>query len=451
MFMVREELTNVRNLLRIWYKAWSRTSIWSLIAVAVFFLIPLSTAVFGIFQDSSTARFYSMIEFSVSFMFGFAFVFIILLFMYRSNYAKWSVFPQTNNSRFIAAQLVNYIIIVVVALLIIVSYLLNYGVISVVAHFRDGVYIAPDFDVVFIVAGFFVFLAYCSLIFAVIDLVGTILRKWTYYAVVAFAALFALTISNLMAVVRFVQNVLSFLTGESSLALFFLKAAGLWAVITCASFFINHFTVYHRSSRWTVRKPPVVVVCAAIAVVMLIVVAGLIIFSTAPFDSNLSYTEISSEPVDDFFDGAEEIRIDVSHLPRGSNLSIEGEGIYVAATGFGMSLSTGNTGDHPAFVSGTDALENLQGDTIAVRFLAPWYNVNGIDLFAYANPRVTAYLDGSTLFIHYSEDRVDIVIMPIWSFVRQFDLFSHRNVLTEVPFGYNIYSNTSANIHIEIE
>jgi len=165
-------------------------------------------------------------------------------------------------------------------------------------------------------------------------------------------------------------------------------------------------------------------------------------------DLNITVSEVSSWPVADFFSEAEEIRIDISHLPSGSNLYIEGENINIVATGLATVFTAR---EFTASVSGTGSLEMIEGDTLIIRFLPPFFNVNGIELFSYANPRVTAYLEGNTLYIEYTVDNVQVVIMPIWGIVRQFDCFRDRGLLPAHILGYMAGGRMNANINILVE
>ena len=455
--MVRDEFTNVKGLLRVWFKAGSRNYKWFFIIIAILFFGSLSISVFGILQDGPAVRHHAVTDFSGSFIFGIVIGFIIMLFMYRSHYAKWSVFPQTNNSRFVAALIANHIVVIGVALCALVMYLLSYFVLLLLSYARDGVYFALEFNVGFLVALFFAFLAYCVLICSIIELIGTIFRKWTIYAAVAFVAVFALMVANFTAVVEFAPRILSFLTREPSLAMFFLKAAGLWVVLTAASFVINHFTVYHKSRSRTMSKS-VVIVCVAIALVVLIVVP-VILFNVVSSGENILVSETSLEPseppyasvtesVEDLYTESVRVRVDVSHLPKGSSLKIDGVNINVVASGIATVFTAS---EYSAYISGTDALENLQADTLVLRFLKPWYNVNGIDIFKYADPRLDAYMDGDTLVINYSFDNANVVILPIWGIIRQFDLFRDRGLFTLNQFGYSMGGSRNPNIHIGVE
>jgi len=77
--------------------------------------------------------------------------------------------------------------------------------------------------------------------------------------------------------------------------------------------------------------------------------------------------------------------------------------------------------------------------------------VNGVDLFGYANPQMTAYLDDDTLYIDYSVGEAHVVIIPVWSFARQFENFKDKGLFKATPLGYSSGGSMNANIYISVE
>jgi len=445
MFMVKDEFASIKNLLRVRIKTQARNFVWFFVVMALILVGTLAGTVIGIIR-SDAVSYYNIGDYSTWFLVGMLAGYIIQIAMYRNTNNKLSVYPQTNNSRFISSLLFNIAWVLTLALSVVAIYLIKYGVLSLFSVFIDNIHFALNFDIGFVVAGFFVYAAYSLLFVAVAELIGVILRKWTYYAMVVFTAATSLLVINIMAVIEHTPSALAFLIHEPSLTLFFIKAVGLWLVITAVSLVINFFTVYHKSRNHTVKRSAVIV-CIILASAIMIVVP-LLWSSMTEDDLNITVSEVSSWPVADFFSEAEEIRIDISHLPSGSNLYIEGENINIVATGLATVFTAR---EFTASVSGTGSLEMIEGDTLIIRFLPPFFNVNGIELFSYANPRVTAYLEGNTLYIEYSVDNVQVVIMPIWGIVRQFDCFRDRGLLPAHILGYMAGGRMNANINILVE
>jgi hypothetical protein len=388
-------------------------------------------------------------DMSVPFFAGAVIGFLILMFLYRQTNAKLSVFPQTNNSRFISSLAINYAIAGVVAIVALIMYLLSLAVFKILSRFVDNIYFALNIDIWFIVFGFFVYLAYIFLFIAFIELIAAILRKWTYYAIAVFVALASLAAVNIAAVVEQAPNALSFLIREPSLSLFFIKAIGLWLVITVAGFIINRFTVYHKSRNKALDKG-VIIACAVIVPLVTFVLPGLVWFNTASGSGeNNSVTEFQANPdaAPGFIPEHEQIRIDVSHLPKGSDINIKGTGIAIVSENGGVSYNH----NIEAVLMGAETLKNIEGDTIVINFIPTQNIVNGIELLQYGNQRVTAYLDINTLYIDYAIDSANVVIMPIWGIVRQFDLFKDKGVLTAQALGFSSGWYGSNNIFVSVE
>jgi hypothetical protein len=298
--------------------------------------------------------------------------------------------------------------------------------------FRENIYFALTVDAGFIITGFFVYLVYVFLILSVIELAGTILRKWTYYAAGAFVAGFTLMIVNITHVIEHAPGVLAFLIREPSLPVFFLKAAGLWLVITALALVINRCTVYYKSQSKAGKKD-VVIICVVIGLAIAFVFPAVMRFSATP-GASFSVSETETSQVEDFFAGFEETRIDVSHLPRGSNINIKGENIAVLSEDGSVSNYHYNS---DAVVHGAELLHNIQGDTIVILFRPVSHIVNGIEILQFSNPRITARLDGETLFLSHIRDSANVVIMPMWGIARQFDRFKDKEVFQAHSFGFS--------------
>ena len=451
MFMVKGECANIVKLLKV--KIWftGKNFIIFPIIAALMFLSSLAMTIAGVIHSGGEGvNFYQVTDYSSTFVFGLIIAYIVMMFMYRYSNDKLSVFPQTNNARFITTQAVNYIIAVWVGLTILTMYLLYYGAIKILSIFYDSVRFAINFNVGFIVAGFITFILYSFIIVAVIDLIGVILRKWTYYAAAVFTALIALAVVNIMTVIEYAPKALAFLVKEPSFGLFAVKALALWLAIVAVSLAINHFTVYYKKQSKSNTKI-VVVICVAIALVIALGIPLVLLNSinSGGAGFNVVETESVEERVHNFFDGAEEIRIDISHLARGSRINLEaGDGISVIATGgafiYGQNSFT-------AYLSGTEALENIQNDTLVVSFRPPFHHVNNFELTKFANPRVSVNFDGNTLNIEYMIDDAHVVIIPIWGIAGQFEVFRDRGFVSGNPLGFSSGGNSNANIFLWVE
>jgi len=459
--MVKDEFANMQNLLRVRFKTHAKLFMWLFIIYALMLLSSLVSTISSILENINTIHYHIVSDNSVLLLYAIVFGFTVGNIMYRSTNAKLSVFPQTNNSRLVSWLLLNYSVAITIALILLIIYFTNYGVIMLMSVFIDGIHLALNVDFGFIIAGFFVYLMYSFLIIAIIEFVGAVIRKWSYYAIVTFIALFTLMIVNIERVIEHIPRVLSFLIAEPSLILFFKKAIGLWLVITIVTLVLNHFTVYHKSQNQALKKR-VTIACIIIAVAVTIVTPIILRFSVTIIDNttNTGMVNIDGDWNSDQFYSesyfnlmeeiriAEEIRIDVSHLPAGIKININGENIDVIREGVFVIYSSHEL---KAYVSGVESLENVQGNTLVIRYWHPWFLVNGVEISHFGNPQVIAYLEDDTLFISYIFDKATAMILPVWGMVRQFDIFKDKGVLTGHALGTSAGGSMSISVFIDIE
>ena len=447
MFMVKDEFTNVKNLLKVKLKINGRTIFISFTVAAVIFLGSLITTVSGILlEDTLNLVHFQVMDFSITFLVIVFFMYITRMLAYKKINDVLTVFPQTNNSRFIATQIIGYLFMTAVALCALVFHLVYYGIIKLLSVFNDNIHLVINFDIGFIIVGLFVYLAYAFLLIGAIELIGTILRKWKHYAAVTLAAFVSLALVNIVTFLEYFPRVLSFLMGEPSVLLFMLKAAGIWLALVGLSLIINRFTVYHKS-KVLAKTKHVFIICVAVGVMILIVLPLTIVSNTTSYTTEIA---VAVRPFNEFPEESSITPIDISHLPRGSNLTlITSENI---TTDIGIENGAIITSrNHLAFVSTHGALTDIQGDTLIIEFQPPFFDVNGFELAGYMNPILNAYLVGDTLHIDYSIENSRVVIMPTWGIARQFDIFRDRGLFSEGLVWNSMGGSMIANIFIWVE
>jgi len=425
MFMVKDEYINTKNLLRARLLATKPYTTWCVLVVAIFAIGIIGSTAIGILQHSQGMQYRQATDFSVSVFVGLLIGYVIGMFIYRSTNKKLAVYPQTNNSRFLSSLISNYVAIVGVAVVLLMIYLMHFGTVRLMSVFIDGIHFAFNFSLGFVFAGFFVFLSYSFLIVATIELFGVILRKWRHYAVIVFTVILSVMIGNWNGIADHMQNTLAFIIGESSLVMFFLKAAGLWFILTVLAIVINKYTVYNKSHSRLILKW---VIATCIGVVIIVQLLFTFVFPTQHPTVTESFD--AWDWVDDF--GPEEIRIDISHLSAGSiiNISASENIIFSEMGGHWVSPMAGEINAYLSY-----PLDNIQGDTLIVNFQLPRYALNGIELYDFSDAQVTTHLEDDTLFINYYIESTYVIIMPIWSFARQFSIFQDRGLFFDSAFG----------------
>jgi hypothetical protein len=411
------------------------------------FLIPLINNVIEIVNNNDRL-YYDVSDLSGFLLFGLIIGLIVSVIIYRTTNVKLSVYPQTNNSRLISSMLLNYFIIVSVLLINLVMYLINLGVFKLMSDFSYNIVFALNINVGFIIAGFFIYLAYSFLIVSIIELIGALLRKWTYYAAVALTTLFVLLVVNFVRVIGHLPGILAFLVSEPSLLLFFLKAAGLWLAITAVTLLINRYTVYYKSRNQILRKS-VVIVCIITSATIIVFLPGLVFNASVSNNGGDIYREWDEGDYleENNYFNFERVIIDVSHIPDGNRINIDGTNIRIMQPGQWTSFSN----DYSAIVSGAESLYDIQGDTVIVEYRPAWFLVNGIEVYRYTNQQLSVDLEGNTLIFNYSQDNVHVLIMPIWNLARQFDYFKDAGVLGANALGFSSGGNGVASILIHVD
>jgi len=443
MFMVKEEFSNIKNLFKVRLKMAKNQYTTLALVFTGLFLIPLTSNINNVV--SNTANPYNNIsDMSEFILFGVIIGIIVSVIIYRTANVKLSVFPQTNNSRLISSLMINYFTVALLASLILAMYLINLGIFKLLSAFSFDIFFALNINFRFIIAGFFVYITYSFLLVAIIELIGAVLRKWTYYAAAILTTLFILLVVNFVRVIEYLPRVLSFLIGEPSLLLFFLKAAGLWLGITAVTLVINRYTVFYKSHNQILKKG-IVITCIIVAAVIIVFLPG-VLFEVS-YSSSESYWGDSFFADENISASFEEFTIDVSHLPAGSRINVEGININVMEPGQWVWSS----GDYSAIVSGADSLYNIQGDTILIEYRPAWLLINGVEVLKYTNQQLSANLEGSTLYLNYTRDNVHVMLMPIWNLARQFDYFKDMGVLGTNMLGFTSGGNSTASLWISVE
>jgi len=446
MFMVKDEYTNTKRLLKARYLTQKPYLKWIYLVFAIITIGTIGSTVIWMLTSGQGLQHRISSDLSVTVSMSIFIGYGVIMFLYKSDNNNFAVYPQTNNSRFLSSLISNHLSIICVATFLLVLYLMHFGTARLISIFIDDIHFVLNFSLGFAIAGFFVFLSYSFLLFALISLIGAILRKWKHYAVFAFTIILSIIIGNLNMVIQTIPNALAFIIRESSLLLFFLKAAGLWTILIVLAIVINNYTVYYKSYSRIMLKW-VVVVCIGIVITVPLLFG--LLYNAPPATTNDASSWAWEDDYFNNLDTTEEIHIDLSHLPIGSSLNINvSENIKIIPPDIMRWTTTSGT---TAFLYGTESLHNIQGDTLVVNFNHPFLIVNGINLFDFSDTHMTAHLEGDTLIINYYVESAYFITIPTWSFARQFSLFQDRGLFTGDTMGSIVSAGTLADISLWVE
>lgn len=422
MFMVKDEYLNIKKLLNVKIKAYKNNLIWFFIVVLIIFISNLVQTVANVlFVYTEGIKSHIIQDYSYIFFFSLLFAYFILMLLYRNTNNYLSVFPQTNNSRFITSQILNCLIAVMVGTTVLIMYLLDYTIFSIISYFKNGIYLIYDFDVGFIIVGFITFMIYSFIIIAISGLIGAVLLKWRYYAIVSFTLIVSLIISNFKKVIEYAPKLFAFLLNEPKPVLFIIKGIGLCIIINVISLVINNNTIYYKSQK-KITASKLVIFCTTIGITPIISII-LLNHSYTNSSTNSSINLSMVDEIDEkYISKFEKIRIDVSHLPKGSKIKIEGDNIFIPYVSTAYSI-------YDIAVNNTELLNSLQGDTIVINYSLPEHYVYDYAMSKFTKPEITINLAGDTLYINYTYENADVIFLPIWSIAKQFECYKNKNLI----------------------
>jgi len=369
----------------------------------------------------------------------------ISTFTYRFSSRDYAVYPQTNNSRFLAHQIELYSFVILTPLLIMLVYLIQYGVLALIASGRDNVHLVFDFNIGFVLSGLVLATIYFALITGAIILISALIRKFRLYAIVFFTALAIILFGNFSIPFLPLFRLLGFLLRESNIWLFILKGTITWIGLFAVAFVVNKYTVYYKAHNFNYSKRVIAGICAvmilaAFAVINLIgLTAPAILMDSDEWDVSRNQRLNALE-------------IDLSDLPEGSNINVVASGDAVFFDGINpeiigqshtlseqtLHFSDGSEQTFPAghlIIIGYHDLFDIDGGTLFVQYNYPLEVIpNAGDISHWINPQFDIHFEGNTLYVHYTYNKnVKAIIIPIWSFMRQFESFRGQNVFNESP------------------
>jgi len=444
--MEKNELKNAGHLTRIKLKNEKRIL---LIGAFGMGFLPL-TNLFGFLTwlysaDDRVGNYYQWPDSSMLLSYGILIAIIVINCFYRTDNQNYAVYPQTNTTRFLSAQALFYALIAFFGVVLLASYLIQYSVVAAIASGNKSIHLIYHFDIGFVVAGFFTLIVYLSLIAALISLVATLVRKFRIYAIAVFIVIAGILIAQPPLAVSLFRAVFGFLIYEHSVMFFFLKGIVLWAVLFILSLIVNKFTVYYRDSIRLSKRVAVGICLACIFTVAIFRVFMVVVVPIA-LSSSERIDYIYKEPSTIAEDPDMDIIFDISDLPKGSKINIVTTNIFDETTGDTFFSSSGDM----RLSYDVGALSSVSGNKLIVSYTMPMETVNQYDIASMANPKLSARLEGDTLYLDYTYDEnVKAVFIPVWSFMWQFDHFKGKGIFNES--FWETGSHGGGGIYIEIE
>ena len=436
MFMDRRELKNALGLYKIRNRE-ARLSHFILCAIPIFLFV---LDLFGVFtQVFSTVDQVVAFELNTYSKLSFFFIMVFslgLAFNYNNFNREHEVLPQTNKSRFFSYGLYNYMLFLKISLLSLAVYLLQYGIISILASFNGNIHLAYDFSIAFVIWGFIVNLIYGFLTIGLLIFIGALDRKFglIFRIIIGALALLSIISFNGTSMGSYIMKIVGFWTKEPSLILFTLKGVALWLFISSLSWIINSNTIYFKSQSDSHFSKGLVI---SIGLFLIITISTVFIFmSSSTISSNNKEVSVSETVGFDTYDGYTQIPVDCSNLKDGDVIKIT---TNPSTANENLSIWTISEDDYD--------MNNTDIHGLHVSYELGEFLIDNVDLNKFSKPSFEASLEGTNLHINYSYKKNQKVLMlSPYSFMNQFDTFKDKNLFNSIFGTYR--SSGHANVRI---
>lgn len=299
-------------------------------------------------------------------------------------------------------------------------YLIQYGVCRAIAAGKNNVHFPYTFDPVYVLAGFAAWFIYLALATGILTLFFVLIRKFRLYAAVFFSTLLICAFASPEKTIGVLAPAVEFFTKENRIEIFLLKGFLVWVILLFAGMLLNKYTVYYRSRlRITRHTVPVTILCLLLAggFGSFFAISSMRVYTETENNVSGETSEEISEPAS----WDKELVIDISALPKGSDIEVKANSnITLVPDNYD---SIGSHWDENAFFEYADGtrievpegnltfefgheLENIQGDTITLHYGFYHEMVNGIEAGSFMNPSLEARLEGSTLYLDYNYEKM---------------------------------------------
>jgi len=452
MFVGKNELKNAWDLTKIRLFNGKTGWIYLFLSTGILMLTNLVPTLIALFRQTEGVASYSMVNHSSLFPLGGLIGIAIMTCFYRQTNDKYTVYPQSNTSRFLSVQMLYHIVFAAVAVLALLLYLIQYAVFALLARSYENIVLIYGFSLKFALCGFCVLLIYGLVFMAVITLLGALIRKFTLYAMLCFAVLLGFLFAKLEQVIPLFIRLFGFLLLEKSPLLFALKGLAVWALLWFLVLVINKYTIYYKSQ----NKASTVIL--SLLLVGAIVCGGILSALVADYDSVVEQGSSTEEYIDDE-EGADDywrlkkIVLDVSGIPVGTDIELVAENLLLADE-----VEAGYSAENEIRMSNMDIwvnraseeLKNFQGGEIQVFYFFPRNAQNGYSLTELAQPSVSAWLEGNALHVRYEyKKNVKAVFLSGWTFMWQFGEFKGKNLFKEFVGSSSESGGGGVNIYVK--
>ncbi len=432
MFMGNDEIRSTISLTKSKIRINSTYMFKTFAIIALLFLAILISTVITALKYKAAVTDIQLNDYSYFSFIGISLAVISMCVKYKQANDYFSVFPQTNTSRFLSSQIILYLWTALITITSFVLYLMQFLVFKLLSIKNNNIILAYKTDAGLILIGIFVYFLYGLLMVAFFSLVAAIIRKFNTFAVVLLLILAAVIFTSELGIVGAIKESLSFLIKEDRIGFFFLKGLVAWLLLFIASLFINKYTVYYKTQR---KYRNFVVAAFGIAV---IIVVSLIRESIAPDNEFVVNYDANTNTFDDDLWKVHTMALDASEYDDLSKISI--------VTNFEDSDNINY------FNLEYNTLHLYNGQKIVVHYRLPVHTVNHYNLIEQTHPEFTATLENGVLKLNYSYDKnIKVLFIPPWSIMKQFKTYQDKELYSGLPSLYTTNSRGNGFVNVFVE
>lgn len=414
MFMVKEELKYTKKLTMARLRSNKKGIVIFFVITAFLMLSSLIPSLIAIFKHSNIPTMEKFQDYSITYFIGMAIGFVVMTIQYREQNDALSLFPQTNTSRFLSAQLKGYLCLFGVTITVFLVYILQYITLKMASSLHDNVIFVLDIDFGFLLVGLLTMLLYAMQLFTFLTMIGVIVRKFGIYSVLVLMAILITLIINLTWTVHYIPKFISNMLFDSKITVFFIKNVLLFFTMNVFSVILNYYTIYYKTIRISRTLVATITLIGFIAAIVFSGTVGIVALNTSQISSPSEESATNHEVIPRM----NKIEIDVSGLKKDSIIHIvTNDNIKDSShSNYSMSINSEST-------------LTITGNTLTIYYNYPLDAYNGINIMDFTNPSFTAKLDGNTLYLNFEYNKnVKLVLLPIWSMARNFDYYKDKNV-----------------------
>lgn len=337
---------------------------------------------------------------------------IIASIYYTLQYSEYNenhqIFPQTNLTSLLSFELYCNFSNIISQALALGFYILQYILCKVLIQMNGNVKLAYEFNLSFIMVGFFVNLFYGLLLISLIILIVTLLRKLRWWALALYIGI--VVILWLTRDENPFGRIINFYALETSLTVFFCKVIGSWLLLQVLCFIVNQNTNMIKAEKY--HYPQIVIN----AIILVTLPASILISFTAVHSYNSSEFWTQNETFDYAKDKPACI-INASNLPANSTL-------YYPYDYMKTNCNT-NIGE-----------QNATEDEIRIYFKPKQDMRDYINITAFTNPRIDASLVKNNLIIKVEYDKdIKVISLYPYSTPMQFDCYKDKPLAKKYSGG----------------